>query len=69
MAAQDDVNAAVAAINNAASTLTAAATQLGGLGIPAPVDTSALSTATAALGTAVSAVQSAVTAEATKLAG
>jgi hypothetical protein len=67
MAAQDDINTAVAAINNAATTLTAAANQLTGLGIPAPVDTSGLSTATAALSTAVSSVQSAVTAEAAKI--
>jgi hypothetical protein len=67
MAAQDDVNAAVAAINDAASKLTASASQLAGLGIPAPVDTSGLAPATTALATAVGAMQSAVTAEATKL--
>ena len=64
---QQDVDNAVAAINTAASTLTSAATQLSGLGIPNPVDTSALAPATAALATAVTAVQSAVSAEAAKL--
>ena len=65
---QQDVDNAVAAINSAASTLTASATQLAGLGIPAPVDTSGLAPATAALATAVAAVETAVTAEATKAA-
>jgi hypothetical protein len=68
MSAQTDVDTAVAAINTAAQNLTAAATQLSGLGIPAPVDTSALAPATTALATAVTAVQSAVSAEAAKLA-
>lgn len=67
MSAQNDVDTAVAAINEAATNLTAAATELSGLGIPAPVDTSALAPATTALATAVSAVQSAVTAEAQKV--
>jgi hypothetical protein len=68
MAAQEDVNNAVAAINAAASTLTASAAQLSGLGIPAPVDTSGLAPATTALASAVSAVQSAVSAEVAKIA-
>jgi hypothetical protein len=67
MSAQDDVNNTVAAINAAAATLTEAATQLSGLGIPAPIDTSALPKATSELATAVAAVQAAVTAEAGKI--
>lgn len=67
MSAQSDVNDAVTAINAAASTLDAAASQLSGLGIPTPIDTSALAPATTALAKAVGDVQAAVTAEAAKL--
>jgi len=69
MSAQNDINAAITEINNAASALTASANQLAGLGIPAPVDTSALEPATTALATAVTAVQSAISAEAVKMSG
>jgi hypothetical protein len=67
MAAQDDVNSAVAAINAAASTLETAASQLSGLGIPTPIDTSALAPATSALAKAVGDVQTAVSAEVAKI--
>lgn len=68
MSAQDDVNSAVSAMNKAATDLGAAASQLTALGIPAPVDTSALVPAASALAVAVTGVQNAVTAEAAKLA-
>lgn len=68
MSAQDDVNSAVSAMNKAAADLGTAASQLTALGIPAPVDTSALAPAASALAVAVTGVQNAVTAEAAKLA-
>ena len=65
--AQDDVNAAVASLTTATADLNAATAQLTALGIPAPVDTSALNPAVAAMVTSVTNAQAAVTAEAAKL--
>lgn len=68
MSAQDDVKSAAEVMKTTGEGLTALATKLSALGIPAPVDTSALADASKALADGLAAVSAAVDAEAAKVA-